>query len=79
MCAFEKDWASFCTSVEETRVFLNKAIGIWLEYNQSFSSFKNILTDVNGIVSQDDEDKIDHESVKHMLNRYQVNELFLSG
>ena len=72
LCAFEQEWAAFCTDVEDTRSLIDLNLSKWVEFEQHNSGIKNVLADVRGIVDQDTQDKIDHQNIEHAVLRYQV-------
>lgn len=64
--------------MEKARHLLDANITKWTEFNENYSSFKGVLCDIETIVKQDEEDKIDHCNIQHLILRYEVyNNSFL--
>lgn len=73
LCTYEQEWAAFCAEVEDTRSLIDGNVSKWIEFNQSYCSLKSILVDMQNILEQDDQDKIDHENIENAIARCQVN------
>lgn len=72
----EKEWASFCTEISDYRQLLDDTVSRWVDYESSSKGLLNVLTELDNIVEEDVQDKIDHVTIRHSITRYQVPLLF---
>jgi len=68
----ERDWASFCGAVADSRQEIDDHVSQWVDFNNSHQSLNVVLLELLTIIDEDNKDKFDHGSLQHFLTRYQV-------